>query len=123
MQIRHKRVVQARYVNYIKLIEEREMHKMMKPTRPEDILPDGADVTEMRGRTVRKGSVAAVVANAIVLESQDATELQKKEALMIIKELAPTLIAVGLHNQVIWKNPEIEKIIQESAHLEGWSES
>ena len=88
------------------------------PTRPEDILADGADVTEMQGRTVRKGSVAAVVANANVLASSEATEEQKQEALNIITELAPTLAAVGLHEHVVWKNPEIEKILRHAVSSE-----
>jgi len=84
----------------------------LSPTRPEDILPDGEDKAQMQGRTVRKGSIAAVVANANVLESNETTQEQKQEALDIIKELAPTLVAVGLHDHVVWTNPEIEKIIR-----------
>ncbi|WP_260600193.1 hypothetical protein [Sphingomonas endolithica] len=35
------------------------------PTRPEDVLADGADRTEIDGMTVRKGTVAAFLQNAM----------------------------------------------------------
>ena len=85
----------------------------LKPTRPEDILADDENTTVIQGQTVRKGSIAAVVANANVLASNETTKEQKQAALDIIKELAPLLVSV--HEHIVWKNPTIEKIFYDAA--------
>lgn len=41
---------------------------MTSPITPEDVLPDEADVASFGGTTVRKGTVAAFVANAKLLD-------------------------------------------------------
>ncbi|HHF7372544.1 hypothetical protein [Legionella bozemanae] len=79
--------------------------------RPEDILPDGVDSTSINGKIVRKGTIAAFLANVEVFEKQDGTEQQKQEAMKAMKELAPEVIAVGLHRYVVFKNREIEQIL------------
>jgi hypothetical protein len=79
--------------------------------RPEDILPDGVDNTTVNGMMVRKGTIAAFLANADILEIPDVTEGQKKGAMDAMKELAPAVIAIGLHKHVVFKNPQIEKIL------------
>ena len=82
-----------------------------KPIRPEDILPDGIDSTTINGKMVRKGTIAAFLANTDILENQNATELQKKEAIDAMKELASAVIAIGLHKHVIFKNTQAEQIL------------
>ncbi len=82
--------------------------------RPEDILPEGVDTVESRGVTVRKGTVAAYIANISVLEKDSSAE-EKENALAVMKELAPSIIAMGLHDFVTFKNPQAEKILNESA--------
>lgn len=79
--------------------------------RPEDILPDGIDSTELNGKVVRKGTIAAFLANAEILENAQADEKTKQVALTTLKELAPNVIAIGLHKQVIFKNPVVEQIL------------
>ncbi|KTD58144.1 hypothetical protein [Legionella shakespearei] len=83
--------------------------------RPEDILPDGDDTTTIQGKLVRKGSVAAFLANINIFESLDSSEPQKQAALEMIKTLAPTVIAVGLHQHVVFKNTQIEQILIEAS--------
>jgi len=89
------------------------------PIRPQDVLPDGVDSTMINGTIARKGTIAAFLANADILENKEATELQRQEALNIMKELAPTVIAIGLHKHVLFKNPQIEQILVEAAFLKG----
>ncbi|KTD02225.1 hypothetical protein OQJ19_02905 [Fluoribacter gormanii] len=79
--------------------------------RPEDILPDGVDNTSINGKIVRKGTIAAFLANVAILEKQNSTEMQKQEAIKTMKELAPSVIAIGLHQHVVFKNKEIEQIL------------
>lgn len=81
--------------------------------RPEDILADEANTTEVNGVKMRKGTVAAVLANANILESSTSSEQQKQDALQTIKELAPALVALGLNTHVTWKNKQIQKILDE----------
>ena len=82
--------------------------------RPEDILPDDVSAVEINGIITRKGTVAAALANAKILASNDKTDNEKKKAKEMIRELAPMLVALELHQHVTWKNPEIQKIIDET---------
>lgn len=82
--------------------------------RPEDVLPDGVDSVSIHGKTVRKGTIAAFLANADILENPNSTEKQKQEAIKTMKELAPGVIAVGLHQHVVFKNREIEQILTDA---------
>lgn len=86
--------------------------------RPEDILPEGIDTVESRGVTVRKGTVAAYIANISVVENDSSTTEEKEKALAVMKELAPSIIAMGLHDAVTFKNIQAEKILNESADAE-----
>jgi hypothetical protein len=82
--------------------------------RPEDVLPDGVDSTTINGKVVRKGTIAAFLANADILESLNSTEQQNHEAINMMKELARSVIAIGLHKHVIFKNPSVEQILIEA---------
>lgn len=83
----------------------------IKLVRPEDVLPDGVDSTAINGKTVRKGTIAAFLANADILDNPTATEKQKREAINIMKELAADVVTIGLHKHVIFKNPEAEQLL------------
>jgi hypothetical protein len=90
------------------------------PVRPEDVLPDGVDATAINGKTVRKGTIAAFLANTDILENLHTTEQQRQEALNMMKELAPAVIAIGLHKHVIFKNSQIEQILVDAVnHTKG----
>lgn len=83
--------------------------------RPEDILPEETNSMSINGITVRKATVAAILANAKRLASGTLSEIEKSEALAVIKELAPAVVAIELHKHVTWNNPEIQKIIEQAA--------
>lgn len=82
--------------------------------RPEDILPDNINAVEINGVAARKGTVAAALANAKILASNNKTDAEKREAKEMIRELAPSLVALELHQHITWNNPEIQKIIDEA---------
>ena len=85
---------------------------MSKATiKPEDIIRDGVDSALINGKMLRKGTIAAFLANIEIFENQHATESQRQDALSMIKELAPAVVTLGLHKHVIFKNPEIEQIL------------
>lgn len=81
---------------------------------PEDMIPDDKSHFEMGGQTIRKGTMAAALANAEIVESTNSTATEKRDALNAIKELAPVLKAFGLVRFLTWKNPEIQAIFDES---------
>ena len=80
------------------------------PVKPHDILPDGVEATVMNGRTIRKGTVAAFLANIDILENINATEKAKQAAIQAMQELAPDIVAIGVRKHVIFRNPEVERI-------------
>ncbi len=82
------------------------------PIRPEDILPDGVDSTVINGENVRKGTVAAFLANINILENPQSSEQQKQQAINVMKELAPAVIAIGLHKHVVFKNTQAKQILE-----------
>ncbi len=82
--------------------------------KPEDILADDASFIEKKGVTIRKGSAAAILANADILADAKTSESEKKSALNTIAELMPAMIAAGMHRHVVWKNPVIQKIMQDN---------
>ncbi len=86
-----------------------------KGVRPEDILSDDVNALEIDGIQARKGSVAAVLANANILESETASDEEKESAMSIIEELAPTLVAIGLYRHVTWKNKKIQAVFDKVA--------
>lgn len=87
--------------------------------KPEDILPDGVDRTNFGGKEIRKGTIAAFLANTNILEDPNASSLQKQQAIAAMKELAPAVIAIGLHKHVNFKNSEAERILIEAANKQS----
>jgi hypothetical protein len=86
------------------------------PVYPKDILPDGVDSAVLNGKLVRKGSIAAFLANITIAENANATASEKEQAINAMKELAPAVIAIGLPKYVIFKNSLAEKILAEAGH-------
>ncbi|MEU5211795.1 hypothetical protein [Streptomyces sp. NPDC020742] len=83
--------------------------------RPEDVLPAGIDSTAINGQTVRKGSVAAFVANAVRLDdlTEDTPEYTSLVAQM--QELAPALRTIGLLDVFAPRSPVVARILADAA--------
>ncbi|MEU5304160.1 hypothetical protein ACH4YO_14460 [Streptomyces noursei] len=90
-------------------------HPHQPVVRPEDVLPEGIDSTAINGLTVRKGSVAAFVANALRLD--DLSEGTPEYAALVtqMRELAPALRAIGVLDVFRPRSPAVERIIAEVA--------
>ncbi|MFH8681057.1 hypothetical protein [Streptomyces lydicus] len=90
-------------------------HAQQPVVRPEDVLPAGIDSTAINGHTVRKGSVAAFVANAVRLD--DLTEGAAEYAALLaqLRELAPALRTIGLLDVFEARSPVVGRILADAA--------
>lgn len=79
--------------------------------KPDDILADGENYTELNGLKVRKGSIAAFLKNIDLFEAPHGSQAQKDAALGAMKDLAPAIVAAGLHKHATFKNKVIEEIL------------
>ena len=82
--------------------------------KPEDIMPEGTDTVIKYGIALRKGSILSLINNAEILESKQAAKVDKDQALVNIISLAPAVVASGMHQHVVWKNPAIQAIFEET---------
>ncbi|STX42963.1 Uncharacterised protein [Legionella donaldsonii] len=87
-----------------------------KGIQASDIIPDGADFAQINGVQVRKGSVGAFLANINLLENSSTTK-EKEDALHVLQELAPTIIAIGLQKHVTFKNKQVEDLLQQAKKI------
>jgi hypothetical protein len=83
------------------------------PMRAHDILPDHLNEAQIDGVAVRKGSVAAFLANARTLSDPQADADTRAEAEQHIREALPALRAVGL----------FEVLEIRDAKLQAWVEA
>lgn len=63
---------------------------------PENVLPDDVDRLGIDGVSVRKGTVAAFVANARQLDLMDPSSAEHAAVVGQMRELVPAMRAVGL---------------------------
>jgi hypothetical protein len=82
--------------------------------RPGDVLPDGVDATVIDGLTVRKGSVAAFVANATNLERLHEDSPAYRETVDALRSLVPALRAVGVLDVFEPRSPRVRDIVDEA---------
>ncbi|MGS0623728.1 hypothetical protein [Ralstonia sp.] len=64
--------------------------------RPEDVLPDTASHADFEGLTIRKGTVAAFLANAQAWLDPSIDRAQRAEAEQLMREAVPALEALGV---------------------------
>lgn len=79
--------------------------------RPEDVLPDSANTATFHGVNIRKGSVAAFLANAKLLRDPAATEAECAVARSDIESLLPALRALGLFDILEIKDPSLRAFV------------
>jgi hypothetical protein len=82
--------------------------------KPADVLPDDVDSTVIEGIRVRKGTVAAVLANLKALDVATITTTEKAEIFETLRELAPALVVLGFKKYLTFNNPEIQKLVDEA---------
>ena len=80
--------------------------------KPEDILADAEDYTVVNGVKVRKGTIAAIFANLSLIEDSKKSLVEKEKAKEQVKELLPGLIALGIADHIIFRNREIQSLVE-----------
>lgn len=85
--------------------------------RPSDILSDSDDYVDLNGLKARKGSIAAFLKNIEIIEREESDTQLKESALNIIRELAPVVIASGLHKHAVFKNNFVQELLDKTAKL------
>ncbi|MGJ7608725.1 hypothetical protein ACSFA7_30610 [Variovorax sp. LT1R20] len=73
----------------------------------QDVLPDGQDFVVRNGLQLRKGSVAAFLANAQLLQDPNASADAKQAAERDLIELLPALEALGLFDVFELRSPTL----------------
>jgi hypothetical protein len=84
---------------------------MAEPVKPEDVLPDGVEGSEFDGAYVRKGSVAAFVANVRALAGVKPSTAQWDAIVAQLQELKPALLRVGVLDVFEVRDPELRALI------------
>jgi hypothetical protein len=82
--------------------------------RPEDVLSDEENTGMMNGLAVRKGSVAAFIANVKILESLAPTDPGYPEVEAQLRALAPAVRAVGVFDVFAPRSTTIAAIVGEN---------
>ncbi len=82
--------------------------------KPEDIIADDQNTVDAHGVTVRKGSVAAFVANARILRDPASSPTERREAQAHMVALVPALSAIGLFEIFSIRDPEISALVEEA---------
>lgn len=77
------------------------------PVTAEDVLATGQERTEFDGTSVRKGSVAAFVANARTLENDELDGVSRDALITQMRELLPALRAVGVFDVFDLRSPSL----------------
>jgi hypothetical protein len=79
--------------------------------RPEDVLPDEVDRASMNGVDVRKGTVAAFVANARNLQRLTPGTAEHEAVAAQLRSLLPALTAVGVLEVFEPRSPALREIV------------
>ena len=85
------------------------------PICPEDVLADGVEVTTVDGLDVRKGTVAAFVANAKKLALLEPDDVSREPLERQLRALAPALRAVGLLDVFAPRSADIAALLHDEA--------
>ncbi|WP_157226601.1 hypothetical protein [Gordonia soli] len=79
-----------------KYLERASTHPDRRPIRPEDVLADGVDKAQFGDVEVRKGSVAAFVANAKIFDRLPADDPDNETIRAQLLELLPAIRSAGV---------------------------
>lgn len=87
--------------------------------KPQDILPDNVNFSEIGGMQIRKGSVAAFMANLTIIE-QPADYETYQTAVEDITELVPVMEALGVFTHFKLRSEKAVSLITDIyPHLYG----
>lgn len=81
--------------------------------RAEDILPDNQNHAEQDGVVIRKGTVAAFLANARVWCDPASDASRRQAAELDIREALPSLQALGLFDVLSIRDPALKQLVDQ----------
>lgn len=87
--------------------------------KPEDVLPDGQDFVVVDNTRIRKGSFAALLANADIIATDTSSAEEKAAAKKVFAEIVSSTVASGVHKHILWKNPDLQQLMQEAVDKQG----
>jgi hypothetical protein len=87
------------------------MSEPTNPVTPEDVLPDGVEGGDFNGTYVRKGTVAAFIANAKMLDDLQRGSAEYEAVAGHIRSMKPALEAAGLFDVFEIRNPAVAEIL------------
>lgn len=82
--------------------------------RAEDILPDNMQEREFRGLTVRKGTIAAFIANAKTILNPTASEAELATATEDLVASVSSLRAIGVFDVFAIRDPRVQALVDAS---------
>ncbi|RKP52127.1 hypothetical protein [Trinickia fusca] len=82
--------------------------------RAEDVLPDNMQEREFRGQTVRKGTIAAFIANAQTIGNPAASEAERATATDDLIASVPSVRAIGVFDVFAIRDPRVQALIDAS---------
>ena len=97
------------------LISERHLVTLHPITTPEDVLADGVDHATVGGIAVRKGTVAAFLANATALAATPDGSPEFEEIAAEIRAARPALDAIGLFEVLAVRDPRVADVLADTA--------
>jgi hypothetical protein len=93
--------------------------QIIKHMKPQDILPDNINSAEISGMQVRKGSVAAFMANLAIIEQPASYDLYQT-AVEDISDLTPIMEALGVFTHFKLRSEKAVSLITDIyPHLHG----
>ncbi len=81
--------------------------------KAEDIIADHENYAVLNGVSIRKGTMAAALANADIFTATHSTAFEKNAAKNMLTELAAMLVNSLFSQHLMWKNPEIQQLFDE----------
>ncbi|AJI62140.1 hypothetical protein [Francisella tularensis] len=80
---------------------------------PEKMLKDGVDGDIFNGVFIRKGTIAAAIKNAQILDDPQSNKIDKEKALEYLKDAIPTRLNKAFFSMdkvLSWKNERLNKL-------------
>ncbi|EET18944.1 conserved hypothetical protein [Francisella tularensis subsp. tularensis MA00-2987] len=100
-------------IHRIKKNKERLIMKESNYVTPEKMLKDGVDGDIFNGVFIRKGTIAAAIKNAQILDDPQSNKIDKEKALEYLKDAIPTRLNkafFGMDKVLSWKNERLNKL-------------
>jgi hypothetical protein len=94
-------------------LDEREAGPMFGAVKASDILPGDVNSIEKNGKLLRKGSVAAFIANAKAIDAEGTPPEVRRACEADLRDLVPVLVEVGVFEVFAVRSSRVQAIMDE----------